>query len=143
MKQKKQVFEDSLNSTRAALEEGIVAGGGAALLHASTATTLKLTGEEAIGAHIVLKACEAPMRQIATNTGFDSSLIIGEVLAARTPNMGFNAHTEQVHDLVQSGIIDPAKVVKNALRFAASTAGVILLSETLIGNAPEEEEEKQ
>jgi chaperonin GroEL len=143
MKQKKQVFEDSLNSTRAALEEGIVAGGGAALLHASAAVSLKLTGEEAIGAHIVFKACESPMRQIATNTGFDGSLIIGEVLAAGTANMGFNALAEEVQDLVKSGVIDPTKVVKNALRFAASTAGVILLSEALIGNAPEEEEEKE
>lgn len=141
MKQKKQAFEDSLNSTRAALEEGIVAGGGAALLHASASVSLKLTGEEAIGAQIVFKACESPMRQIATNTGFDSSLIIGEVLAAGSANTGFNALTEEVQDLVKAGVIDPAKVVKNALRFAASTAGVILLSEALIGNAPEEEEE--
>ncbi len=143
MKQKKQTFEDSLNSTRAALEEGIVAGGGAALLSASASASLNLTGEEAIGAQIVFKACETPMRQIAANTGLDSSLIIGQVLAASSPNFGFNAMSETVEDLVKAGIVDPTKVVKNALRFAASTAGVVLLSEALIGNAPVDEEEKE
>jgi chaperonin GroEL len=141
MKQKKQVFEDSLNSTRAALEEGIVVGGGAALLRASKSASLDLSGEEAIGAQIVFKACEAPMRQIITNTGYDSSIIISEVLAG-SPNFGFNAVSEKVEDLLIAGVIDPAKVVKNALRYAASTAGIVLLSEALIGNAPEDEEEK-
>lgn len=143
MKQKKQVFEDSLNSTRAALEDGIVAGGGAALLFASAAASLNLTGEEAIGAQIVFKACETPMRQIAANTGHDASIIIGKVLSSGKPNFGFNAMSETVEDLVKAGIIDPAKVVKNALRFAASTAGVILLSEALIGNAEDDTEEKE
>lgn len=144
MKQKKQLFEDSLNSTRAALEEGIVVGGGAALLFASAsaAASLALSGEEAIGAQIVFKACETPMRQIAANTGYDSSLILGEVLASGSTHFGFNAVTETVEDLVKAGVVDPAKVVKNAIRYAASTAGVVLLSEALIGNAPDDEEEK-
>jgi len=141
MKQKKQLFEDSLNSTRAALEEGIVIGGGVALLRASKSASLNLPAEEATGAQIVLKACEAPFRQIVSNTGADQSVILDQVLASPS-HFGFNALNETVEDLLKSGIIDPAKVVKNALRFAASTAGVILLSETLIGNAPEEEEEK-
>lgn len=139
LKQKKQVFEDSLNSTRAALEEGIVLGGGVALLQASHAILdMSLSSEEAIGAQIVLKACEAPFKQIVSNTGLDSSLLLDQILTKKG-NFGFNAATEQVEDLLVSGIVDPAKVIKNALIFAASTAGIILLSEALIGNAPEEE----
>ena len=140
MKQKKQMFEDSLNSTRAAIEEGIVIGGGCALLRASKSAALKLTGDEAIGAQIVLKACEAPFKQIAFNTGLDSSVLLDEVLSAGA-HFGFNAMSEKVEDLLKAGVVDPAKVVKNALRLAVSTAGVVLLSEALIGNAPEDEEE--
>jgi chaperonin GroEL len=142
MKQKKQMFEDSLNSTRAAIEEGIVIGGGCALLRASKSATLTLSGEEAIGAQIVFKACDAPFKQIALNTGFDSSVLLNEVLAAGE-HFGFNAQSEKVEDLMKAGVVDPAKVVKNALRLAASTAGIVLLSEVLIGNAPEDEEEKK
>lgn len=138
MKQKKQMFEDSLNSTRAALEEGIVPGGGVALLRASkAASALKLSAEEMIGVHMVVKACEAPFKQIVLNTGYDSSVLLEQVLAGE-PNVGFNAMTEKVENLVQVGVIDPAKVVKNALKHAASTAGIVLLSEALIGEAPEE-----
>lgn len=138
MKQKKQLFEDSLNSTRAAIEEGIVVGGGCALLRASKSIDLKLFGDEGLGAQIVFKACDAPFRQIVSNTGFDSSVILGEVLGAK-PQFGFNAVSEKVEDLILAGVVDPAKVIKNALRLAVSTAGVVLLSEVLIGNAPEEE----
>jgi len=140
MKQKKQVFEDSLNSTRAAIEEGIVLGGGMALLRASKAVaeTLSLEKEEIIGAQIVFKACEMPFRQIVSNAGLDSSLLLEQVLSSAISH-GFNAMTEEVEDLFAAGIIDPTKVVKHALIFAASTAGIILLSEALIGEAPEEE----
>ncbi len=142
MKQKKQMFEDSLNSTRAAIEEGIVIGGGCALLRASKSATLNLTGDEALGAQIVFKACEAPFRQIVSNTGFDSSVYLDQVLTAAA-HFGFNAMSETVEDLLKAGVVDPAKVVKNALRYAVSTAGVVLLSEALIGNAPEEEDESK
>jgi chaperonin GroEL len=142
MKQKKQMFEDSLNSTRAAIEEGIVIGGGCALLRASKSASLKLSGDEALGAQIVFKACEAPFKQIVSNTGFDASVLLDEVLASGL-HFGFNAMSEKVEDLLKAGIVDPAKVVKNALRYAVSTAGIVLLSEALIGNAPEEEEEKK
>jgi chaperonin GroEL len=143
MKQKKQMFEDSLNSTRAAIEEGIVVGGGVALMNASkaAAASLKLTGDEAVGAQIVFKACEAPFRQIVANTGFDPSVIHNEVLAAGS-QFGFNAQSEKVEDLLKAGVIDPAKTVKHALKYAISTAGIVLLSEVLIGDAPEDEEEK-
>jgi chaperonin GroEL len=139
MRQKKQAFEDSLNSTKAALEEGIVPGGGIALLRASKAASkLKLQGDELTGAQIVLKACEAPFRQIVTNTGLDGSVILEQILSNET-SFGFNAQTEKVEDLLISGVVDPSKVVKNALQFAISSASIILLSEVLIGNAPDED----
>ncbi len=138
MKQKKQVFEDSLNSTRAAVEEGIVLGGGTALLHARNAIlTLSLTPEETIGAQIVFKACEAPFKQIVSNTGLDGSLILEEI-NSKKGNFGFNATTEKVEDLLIAGVVDPAKVIKYSLIFSSSTAGIILLSEALIGNASED-----
>ncbi len=138
MKQKKQLFEDSLNSTQAALEEGVVPGGGIALLRASIAASVPaLKGDELTGLHIVLKACEAPFRQIVQNTGFDSSLFLEKVLS-QSSNWGFNALTEQVEDLLKSGVIDPCKIVKHALRTALSSAGMIILSEALIGHAQDE-----
>lgn len=141
MKQSKQIFEDSLNSTKAALEEGVVPGGGVALLRAKNVIeNLKLEGDEALGAKIVNRACEAPLRQIVTNTGFDGSVILNEVEKAKE-NFGFNAITEKVEDLVAAGVIDPAKVVKNALTHAASVAGIVLISEALIAEAPEDEEQ--
>lgn len=137
MKQKKQLFEDSLNSTQAALEDGIVPGGGVALLRASrSAKDLSLKNDELAGLNIILKACEAPFRQIVQNTGYDSSLFLEKVLS-KSENWGFNAMTEEVEDLIKSGIIDPCKVVKNSLRLALSAAGMILLSDVLIGHAPE------
>ncbi len=140
LKQKKQVFEDSLNSTRAALEEGIVLGGGIALLQAGQSIlNMSLSTEESIGAQIVLKACEAPFKQIVSNAGCDSALLLEQIMNKKG-NFGFNAATEQVEDLLLSGIVDPAKVIKNALIFASSTAGIILLSEALIGDAQEPEE---
>lgn len=140
MKQKKQMFDDSLNSTRAALEEGIVPGGGVALLNASKAIKeLKLEGDEAVGAKIVLYACEAPLKQIACNAGFDGSVILSEILQS-PKNFGLNALTDKVEDLIAAGVIDPAKVVKNTLTYAASTAGIVLLSEALITEADEDEE---
>jgi chaperonin GroEL len=140
MKQRKQMFEDSLSSTRAAIEEGIVPGGGIAILRASlAANSLQLAPEELVGAHIVIRACEAPFKQIVSNTGFDCAVILQQI-QGKLGTFGFNAMTEQVEDLVLSGIVDPAKVVKNALQYAASTAGIVLLSEALIGNAPEDTE---
>lgn len=142
MKQKKQMFDDSLSSTKAALEEGIVPGGGIALLNASKALkNLKVEGDEVIGAKIVEVACEEPLKQIASNTGFDGSVVLNDVLKA-PQNYGFNALSEKIEDLVAAGVIDPAKVVKNALKYASSAAGIILLSEALIADADEEEEKK-
>jgi chaperonin GroEL len=132
MKRDKQLYEDSLNATRAALEEGIIAGGGSTLLRASKSLKLpELSKEEQVGAAILLKACEAPLRQIAKNTGFDPSIILQEVLEKKAP-FGFNAISEKVEDLLKAGVIDPVKVVKNSLAHAVSMAGVVLLSEAVI-----------
>lgn len=142
LKQRKQMYEDSLNSTRAALEQGIVPGGGVALLRACKAVSnLKLEGDEAVGAKIVVIACEAPIKQIITNTGFDGSIILSEVQQAKE-NYGFNALTEKVEDLLAAGVIDPAKVVKNSLSLPSSVAGIILISEALMADAREEETEE-
>ncbi len=141
LKNKKQAFEDSLNSTKAAIEEGVVSGGGVALLRASKEVqNLSLEGDELLGAKIVLQACETPIRQIACNCGHDGSVVLSEVISAK-PTFGFNAITEKVEDLFKAGVIDPAKVVKNALLFASSCAGITLISEALIANAKEEIED--
>ena len=140
LKQKKQMFEDSLNSTRAAVEEGIVPGGGVALLRSSRAVEkMKLEGDEALGAKILMTACETPLKQIAFNAGRDGSVILAEVLLAKS-NFGYNAMTDKVEDLIENGVVDPAKVVKNALMHAVSAAGIVIISEALIADAPEEDE---
>ena len=134
---KKQLFEDSLNATRAALEEGLVPGGGVMLIQAAkNCGTQELSAEEKVGQNILLKACEAPFRQIVKNSGFDPSVTLQEALSLGK-TFGFNAVSEKVEDLVKVGVIDPAKVVKTSLRHAVSMAGVILLTESII--APEKE----
>jgi chaperonin GroEL len=141
MKAKKQMFEDSLSSTRAAQEEGVVAGGGVALLRARSAIEgLALQGEEELGARIVFSACETPFRQLVKNAGFDGSVLLSEIME-KGGNTGFNVMTEQVEDLITAGVVDPAKVVKNALRHASSVAGIVFISEALISDAEEEDEE--
>lgn len=140
MKQLKSLYEDSLNSTKAAQQEGVVPGGGVALLRARRALDkLQLHGDEALGAKITYNACEAPFKQIVTNAGHDGAVMLFEV-EALGGNMGFNALNEKIEDLMAAGVIDPAKVVKNCLIHAASTAGIILLTEVLIGKAEDDEE---
>ena len=132
MKQKKQRFEDSLNSTRSALEEGVVIGGGVALFRASENLDISdFCFEEQIGAKILCKACLAPLRKIIENSGYDASVMI-EKITKEKETFGFDVMQEKVVDLFQASIIDPTKVVKNALINAVSVAGVILLSEALI-----------
>jgi len=142
LKQKKQMFEDSLNSTKAAIEEGIVAGGGVALLRAGKAAEkLKFEGDEALGAKILISACEAPLKQIVSNAGRDGSVILSEVLQAK-PNFGYNAISDKIEDLMIAGVVDPAKVIKNSLMHAVSAAGIVIISEALIADVPEEETEE-
>jgi len=136
LKKKKQMYEDSLNATKAAFEDGIVPGGGVALLRASQSLKMDLPFEEAIGAAVLLKACSAPFRQIVMNAGYDSSVILDEVLQ-KGKNFGFNAMSEKVEDLLKCGVVDPAKVVKVALSHAVSIAGMVLLTDALIADGKE------
>jgi len=139
MKQIKQRYQDSLSATRAAIEEGVVPGGGIAFLRALDGIEqLELSLEEEIGAKIFAKACEAPFRQIVENGGLESALLLCQAKQGKG-SFGFNAKTEKMEDLTKAGVIDPAKVVKESLTSAASVAGMIWLSKVLIGDAQEEE----
>jgi len=144
MKEKKQRVEDALHATRAAVEEGIVPGGGVALLSTIEAIEgLKLEGDERVGAMIVRRAVEAPMRQIATNAGLDGAVVVQNVRQAngKSKNWGYNAATETYEDLVKSGVIDPTKVVRTALQNAASVASLLLTTDALVSDLPEKEKE--
>ena len=142
MKEKKLRIEDALNATRAAVQEGIVPGGGIALI--STVPALKkyvagLNGDEKTGANIVLKAVEAPLKQIANNAGLDGSVILHEVLKSKKVNYGFNALTNEYTDMVKAGIIDPTKVTRSALENSASVASIFLTTESIVADIPEKE----
>ncbi len=135
MKEKKLRIEDALNATKAAVEEGIIPGGGVALLNAIPSVKKLLTeteGDEKVGVQIVLKALEEPARQIAVNAGFEGSVIIDKILNSRKKAYGFNAYTEQYVDMYQAGIIDPTKVTRSALTNAASVASMVLTTEVLV-----------
>ncbi|MBD5584068.1 MAG: chaperonin GroEL [Clostridia bacterium] len=139
MKEKKLRIEDALAATKAAVEEGIVPGGGVALL--STVPELKklisgLRGDEKTGASIVLKAIEEPVRQIAKNAGYDGSVIVNNILRSKNPNYGFDALKNRYTDMVESGIIDPTKVSRSVLQNAASVAGTLLTTESIVTDIP-------
>jgi chaperonin GroEL len=137
MKEKKARVEDALHATRAAVEEGIVAGGGVALLRAQKSLdTLEGNQEEQAGINIMRKALEAPLRFIAENAGIEGPIAVEKVKNAKG-NQGFNARTEVYEDLMKAGVIDPTKVVRTALQNAASVAGLLLLTEALIAEKPE------
>jgi chaperonin GroEL len=138
VKERKDRIDDALNATRAAVEEGIVPGGGVALLRAKAALS-NLTGanaDETAGISIVLKALEAPIRQIAENAGVEGSIVVGKLLAAKQPNQGFDAQTELYVDMIKAGIIDPAKVVRTALQDAGSVAALLITAEAMVADAP-------
>ncbi|MCA9098206.1 MAG: chaperonin GroEL, partial [Planctomycetaceae bacterium] len=133
MKQTKARMEDALHATRAAVEEGILPGGGVALLRSLKAIeNVKAKGDEKIGVEIVTRALEAPIRQIAANCGEDGSVIADEVKNQEDENVGYNAVTGKYVDMYKAGVIDPAKVVKSALRHAASIAGLMLTTQVLV-----------
>jgi chaperonin GroEL len=139
MKEKKARVEDALNATRAAVEEGIVPGGGVALIRlASALDNLKLNDEQTFGAKIIRRACEEPLRQIANNAGVDGSIVINKVREG-TGSFGYNAATDTYGDLFAMGVIDPAKVVRCALQNAASVSGLMLTTEALVAERPKEE----
>ena len=138
MKEKKARVEDALHATRAAVEEGIVPGGGVALLRASNALkTLKLEGDEQIGVTIVKRACEEPLRQIVSNSGTEGAIVVDKVRDNDNPNFGYNAATDTYEDLVAAGVIDPTKVTRTALQNAASIASLMLTTEAMIAEIPE------
>ena len=138
MKEKKARVEDALHATRAAVEEGIVPGGGVALLRSIKALDkLKLDGDQGIGVNIVRRALEEPIRQIVNNAGLEGSVVVNKVLEGEG-NFGFNAQTEKYEDLMKAGVIDPTKVTRSALENAASIAGLLLMTEAMITEKPEE-----
>jgi len=140
MKEKKARVEDAMHATRAAVEEGIVAGGGVAFLRAIPALEkLKLESDEQIGVNIVRRALEEPIRQIAQNAGVEGAVVVERVRSDKSENFGYNAATETYGDLVKDGVIDPAKVARTALQNASSIAGLMLTTEALVAEIPEEE----
>ena len=141
VKEKKDRVDDAMHATKAAVEEGIVPGGGVALLRAKTAVG-KLTSDNAdvkAGIAIVLRALEAPIRQIVENAGVEGSVVVGKILDNKSETYGFNAQTEEFGDMLQAGIVDPAKVVRSALQGAASVAGLLITTEAMVADAPSKE----
>jgi chaperonin GroEL len=145
MKEKKARVEDAMHATKAAVEEGIVPGGGVALLRASAAAldslARTLEEDERLGVEIIRRACEEPVRWIAQNAGLEGSIVSAKVREAKHKDFGFNAATESYEDLVKAGVIDPTKVVRSALQNAASIAGLLLTTEALVSELPEEKKE--
>ena len=142
MKEKKLRIEDALNATRAAVEEGIVAGGGTAYVNVIDEVAALLDtveGDEKTGVQIVVKALEAPVRQIAQNAGFEGSVIVDKIKTSGKKGYGFNAYTEEFVDMIETGIVDPTKVTRSALQNAASVAATVLTTEALVVNQPEPE----
>ena len=139
LKDKKMRIDDALNATKAAIEEGVVAGGGIALLRAARALDgLSLEGDQEIGRNIILQAIEEPLKQIATNAGKEGSVVVEHLKSETNPNIGYDAKTDVYKDMVEAGIIDPVKVVRSALQNAASIASLVLTTEALVADIPEE-----
>ncbi|MCP8939471.1 chaperonin GroEL [Alsobacter sp. SYSU M60028] len=142
VKEKKDRVDDALHATRAAVEEGVVPGGGTALLRAKLAVRERLTSDNAdvrAGFNIVLKALEAPIRQIVENAGIEGSIVVGKISENASQTYGFDAQTEQYVDMLQAGILDPAKVVRAALQDAASVAGLLITTEAMVAEAPKKD----
>jgi chaperonin GroEL len=140
VKEKKDRVDDALNATRAAVEEGIVAGGGVALLRATQA--IKSTGgnsDQAAGINIVRKALQAPARQIASNAGAEASIVAGKILENKSATYGYNAQTGEYGDMIAMGIVDPVKVVRHTLQDAASVAGLLVTTEAMVAEAPKKD----
>ena len=141
MKEKKLRIEDALNATKAAVEEGIVAGGGTAYLNVISEVGKLLEtveGDEKTGVRIVMKALEEPVRQIAANAGFDGGVVVDKILSSGKIGYGFDAYNETYCDMVAAGIVDPTKVTRSALQNAASIASVILTTESVVADKKEE-----
>ncbi len=142
MKEKKDRVEDALNATRAAVEEGIIVGGGAALIHASKVLEGLATGneEQDFGIRIVRRSVEEPLRQIAQNAGLEGSVVVNNILNSKDATYGYNAREDKYEDLVKAGIVDPTKVTRSALQNAASVSGLMLTTETMIADLPKKDD---
>jgi chaperonin GroEL len=141
MKEKKARVEDAMHATRAAVEEGIVPGGGVALARCAAALDkVKADGDEQIGINIVKRAITEPLRQIVENAGEEGAVILGKVLESKESNYGFNAFSNEYEDLVKAGVLDPTKVVRTALQNAGSIASLMLTTEALVAEIPEKKE---
>src|SRR5688572_28661300 len=142
MKEKKARVEDALHATRAAVEEGIVTGGGVALLRASKTLDGFKTGnqEQDFGVKLLMRACEEPVRQISQNAGWEGCVVVSKVMENKEINFGVNARSEKFEDLVKAGVVDPTKVARTALENASSVAGLLLTTEAMIANKPEKKE---
>ena len=142
MKEKKARVEDAMHATKAAVEEGIVPGGGVALLRAAKAIEkLKLEGDQKVGAEIIRRAVEAPLRNIASNAGVEGSIVVQKVKEAKDANYGYNAASDTYEDLVKAGVIDPTKVVRSALQNSSSIASLLLTTEAMVADIPEEKKD--
>ncbi len=141
VKEKKDRIDDALHATRAAVKEGVVAGGGCALLYATKALEKIKTvnQDQKVGVDIIRRALQAPIRQIAENAGVDGALIVGKLLESTDTNFGYNAQTSEYTDMIKAGIIDPTKVVRTALQDAASVAGLVITTEAMVSEAPQKE----
>jgi chaperonin GroEL len=141
MKEKKARVEDAMHATKAAVEEGIVPGGGVALLRSTSAVdAIKAKGDVAVGVAIIRRALEEPLRQIASNAGFEGAVVVAKVRESKAEE-GFNALSDEYENLVEAGVIDPTKVVRSALQNAASIASLLLTTEALVSEIPEEKPE--
>ena len=141
MKEKKDRVDDALNATRAAVEEGIVPGGGVSLLRATKAITVKgLNDDEEAGINIVRRALQQPIRQIAQNAGVEGSIVVGKVLENKSDTFGYDAQLDEYVDMIEKGIIDPAKVVRTALRDAASVSSLLITTEAGVAEAPKKKD---
>jgi chaperonin GroEL len=142
MKEKKARVEDAMHATKAAVEEGIVPGGGVALIRAAKALdSLKLEGDQKVGVELIRKAIEEPLRWIATNAGQEGSIVVARVKEAKNAGDGYNAATDTYEDMVGAGVIDPTKVVRSALQNASSIASLLLTTEAIVSEIPEEKKE--
>jgi chaperonin GroEL len=140
VKERKDRVDDALNATRAAVQEGIVAGGGTALLRASVAITVKgANSDQEAGINIIRRALQAPCRQIADNAGDEASIVVGKILDQKSDTYGYNAQTGEYGDMITMGIVDPVKVVRTALQDAASIAGLLITTEAMIAELPKKE----
>ena len=141
VKERKDRVDDALNATRAAVEEGVVPGGGVMLLKATAAINVKgLNDDEDAGIQIVRKALQSPIRQIAENAGVEGSIVVGKVLEARGLSYGYDAQKDEYGDMIEKGIIDPAKVVRTALQDAASIAALLITTEAGVAEAPKKKD---